>query len=567
MIGAYDLFVLLLLLLFLHRIGPILSYHCKLPQITVFLLAGILCNFLGVFTEHATRDLLPLHHAALALITFAAGAELEVTSLQQNARVVLALTACLTGAALLCVFMLGLVFISPGESGAAVDTERWLRTCVGSLLAAVVAIARSPSSAIGVVTELAADGPFTQTMLTLTMLTDVVVIVLFTAACELAELLLHPVAPPGTDEPGLGAAILRFLGVSAVHLCLSAAHGAVLTLLCLLTLRLPAAGTVLRTMLRPLALLCVGGFAFTAERILHALLHGHRVDDFIRLEPMLGCILAGFVLCNYLDVRRPFSESLKRAMPIVLTFFFLTTGMAVDLKALAHSWPAACGLCCARLVSIRFGYSCGLWLLSQDTLGSVENPLRSFAVPQAVSSPSAWLALITQAGVGLGLAEEIGDKFAPWAEGLRTNIVATIVLNQIIGPPLLRYALRQSGETGQSTTLPRDRVVEQLTRRLFATNPKAIATITAAARAAADTYGAVGFAAGGAAAAGGAPSAAEADGEKKADGSPTSTSRTSALAARARGLLRRLTDRGSDTAAPEEARNLLSPNVTIRTKE
>ena len=187
---------------------------------------------------------------------------------------------------------------------------------------------------------------------------------------------------------------------------------------------------------------------------------------------MLGCILAGFVLCNYCGARRAFGDALKISMPAVLTFFFLTTGMAIDVNALAHSWPAACGLFGARLLSIRLGYSLGVRLSPPNA-------------PPAVRANTAWLALITQAGVGLGLAEEIGDRFAPWAEGLRTNIVATIVLNQILGPPLLRYALRASGEAGRS--LPRDRLVEHLTRRLMNTTDgeKLVELIAAAATAAA----------------------------------------------------------------------------------
>ena len=64
------------------------------------------------------------------------------------------------------------------------------------MLSAVVAIARSPSSAIAVVTELQADGPFTQTMLGVTMVTDVVVILLFTAAAKLGETMLDPTLTP-----------------------------------------------------------------------------------------------------------------------------------------------------------------------------------------------------------------------------------------------------------------------------------------------------------------------------------------------------------------------------------
>ena len=93
--------------------------------------------------------------------------------------------------------------------------------------------------------------------------------------------------------------------------------------------------------------------------MLHSVLHGGPLDEFIRLEPMLGCILAGFALCNFCGVRRRFGDVLRKAMPLVLVFFFLTTGMSVELEALAHSWPAACGLFLARLVSIRTGYSIG----------------------------------------------------------------------------------------------------------------------------------------------------------------------------------------------------------------
>jgi hypothetical protein len=51
-----------------------------------------------------------------------------------------------------------------------------------------------------------------------------------------------------------------------------------------------------------------------------------------------------------------------------------------------------------------------------------------------------------------------------------------------VGPPLLTYALHASGEAGQSTTMPRDKLVEGLARRLAKANPKAVAVVAAAAR-------------------------------------------------------------------------------------
>ena len=474
MATVVEISLLVALLAMSYRAAPLLSTLTRLPTITVLLLAGIACR-VGLLGVHVAHTVLPLHQATLAMITFAAGSELDVVALRKNARVVLTLTCCLTAAALFCVFTLGLALPTlvyqyeqpaddaggedqPGDGG---DVQRWRRTWVASMLAAVVAIARSPSSAIGVVTELQADGPFTQVMLTITMVTDVVVIVLFTAVVELAE----PLLSPSSHGAPLGRVVFRFVLRSTIHLALSALHAAALIILCLFALRIPRHGRI--SLLRPLALLCVGGFAFGTERLLHTLLHGHALDDFVRLEPMLSCILAGFVLCNWCGVRRAFGDVLRRAMPATLTFFFFTTGMSINLHALAHSWPAACGLFAARLLSIRAGYALGAHLAPASSYFDVK-------------ASTAWLALITQAGVGLGLAEEIGERFAPWAEGLRTNIVATIVLNQILGPPLLRHALRTSGEAGR--LIPRDRLVEQLTRRLMVSNPKAVAAIAAAGR-------------------------------------------------------------------------------------
>ena len=72
------------------------------------------------------------------------------------------------------------------------------------------------------------------------------------------------------------------------------------------------------------------------------------------------------------------------------------------------------------------------------------------------------------------------------AFGFTSNLVGGIVLSQFLGPPLLRHALRESGEAGRS--IPSDRLVEQLTRRLVAANATAAAAISAAATAAAAQF-------------------------------------------------------------------------------
>jgi Trk K+ transport system NAD-binding subunit len=57
-----------------------------------------------------------------------------------------------------------------------------------------------------------------------------------------------------------------------------------------------------------------------------------------------------------------------------------------------------------------------------------------------------WMAFVTQAGVGLGLAKEVAVEFPGWGEEFATIIISVIVLSQIIGPPFIKWAINRVGE-------------------------------------------------------------------------------------------------------------------------
>ena len=148
---------------------------------------------------------------------------------------------------------------------------------------------------------------------------------------------------------------------------------------------------------------------------------------------MLSAIAAGFAVCNVFLQRRAFASLLERCMPFVLCFFFTTTGMHMDLPALRRTWPVALALFGARLLSLYLGCAAG----ARWAGASVE--VRDYS----------WLAFITQAGVSLGLIEQVAEKFPTWGAQLEGSLVAVIVLNQLVGPPLLKHALRATRESGQ----------------------------------------------------------------------------------------------------------------------
>jgi hypothetical protein len=58
----------------------------------------------------------------------------------------------------------------------------------------------------------------------------------------------------------------------------------------------------------------------------------------------------------------------------------------------------------------------------------------------------AWMGLVSQAGVTLGLATIVAAEFPAWGGQVRTLIVALTGLHVLVGPVLFKAALQRAGE-------------------------------------------------------------------------------------------------------------------------
>ena len=65
-----------------------------------------------------------------------------------------------------------------------------------------------------------------------------------------------------------------------------------------------------------------------------------------------------------------------------------------------------------------------------------------------------WMPYITQAGVALGLSTIIASTFPSWGYQFSTVVIAVIVINQFLGPPLFKYALGKLGEDHSKKETP-----------------------------------------------------------------------------------------------------------------
>ncbi|MBU1344764.1 MAG: cation:proton antiporter [Proteobacteria bacterium] len=401
-----------------------------LPLISGFLLTGIVAGpyVLDLITKQATLNLRFVDEIALGFIAFAAGSELYLKELKTRVKSIACVTTGLVVATFsltgLAVFFLAdfIPFMNPMPVPARIAV---------AILAGAILVARSPSSAIAVVNELRAKGPFTQTALGVTIIMDVVVIVLFAANSSVADVLLSGL------NFNFGFILFLVLEIGASIVVGILVGKMILEVLFLSFPKSIKTGFVLLT----------GYLVFVFSSELREVSHDVFFVE-ILLEPLLICMVAGFFVSNTSRFRKEFSKILYDIGPPIYIAFFTLTGASLSLDILVLTWPIAVSLFFIRGGAIFIGSFIG------GTLA--KNPLKNNIV--------SWMAFITQAGVGLGLAKEVVVQFPEWGTSFATIIISVIVLNQLIGPPLFKFAIKlmkedHSGAKGSGFEGARDAVI------------------------------------------------------------------------------------------------------------
>jgi Trk K+ transport system NAD-binding subunit/Kef-type K+ transport system membrane component KefB len=385
----------------------------KLPLITGYLFSGAVVGpfILGWLTEEQALSLRVVDHTALAFIAFAAGNELYLKEVRSRMRSITWVTTGLV----VSTFTLGLIavlqiadhisFMQPLPSA-----SRW----AVAMMAAAILVARSPSSAIAIINEMRARGPYVKTALGVTVVMDAVVILVFSTAASISQSLVAGVA----FDPWF---ILRVLLDLLMSLNIGYIAGKLLQVV---------VSAETDTRIKTALVLAIGLGAFWLSHGLRDFSH-HHLSWPITPEPLLACMIAGFIVTNFSRFREQFAHALHDVAPYIYLVFFTLVGASLALNALVKLWPIALILFTVRLSGIGIG-SAGGGLLARMK-------------PQHVRL--GWMAYVTQAGVGLGLAKDVAAEFPAFGSEFATMIIAIIVINQIVGPPLFKSAIKRTGES------------------------------------------------------------------------------------------------------------------------
>lgn len=393
-----------------RQIGVFLSRY-GLPYITGYLLVGILVGpfALEVMPEESPNVLRYIDELSLAVIAFVAGSELYLKEIQQRMRQILLNTTGVIFAALLLIGV-AIFFLAdfiPFMAGLPVTSKIAI-----AILGATILLALSPPSTIAVIQEVRAKGDFTKTVLSMTVVMDVVIIVLFAVSTAIAHLLL--------TNAELNLSFLAFLAVDLI--------GAVLSGLVVGRLLEFVLSWKVKKPIKIALILMVGMAVFVTAFWVDELKVG------IHLEPLLEAMIAGFYVTNFTSYRDEFAEILHDISPIIYVIFFTLTGIALRIDVLIASGVIALVLFGVRAAAVFIGSYAGA-LMARET-------------PQCRNL--LWMGLIAQAGIALGLAREVSVEFQEFnflGNEFATLIISVVVINQILGPLFFKYALRRVGES------------------------------------------------------------------------------------------------------------------------
>jgi Kef-type K+ transport system membrane component KefB len=388
---------------FLLLAGTLLSELLEtigLPHLSGYLLAGIIGgpHVFSLVDRHTVEELSPVNTLALSLIALAGGAELRVETLRSVARSLAWATLIQSTLVLVCMasVFLAIAGFMPFTQGLS------LKALIGvALLWGVLAVSRSPSACMGILSQTRAKGPVATFSLAFIMLSDVVVVILLATMLMLARPLITNSGAISLDDfSALGHEILS-----------SVAVGVTLGLGLAIYLRL-----VGRQLL--LVLLAIGfGLSDTFT--------------YIHVDSLLAFLAAGFVVTNLSDQGEKLLHSIEQTGSVVFVVFFATAGAHLDIPLLKQSWPVAVALCASRVLFTVFASRVSGRLAEDAPM------LKRWG----------WSSLVSQAGLSLGLSVVIAKAFPSFGDGFRSLAIAAVALNEMVGPVLFKFALDRAGET------------------------------------------------------------------------------------------------------------------------
>ena len=370
----------------------------NLPKVTLYTIFGIIIGpfILKLSVPSVIANLKFIDNFTLIIIALMAGSELDLKFMKKEIKQVLSIVFLQIIFIFIAIFLTILFFGKHLLPFIATISQSLIIKI--AIIMGLVGIAKSPLTTIAVIDETKAKGPFTEFLLGIVIIKDILMLLLF------------PI-------------IFMFLGTGS-----SAAPLSILLEIFISFLVGLLSGIIIKYYMKkinlflPLFLFILSFFIIESKGLLH-------------YDLLLVAIVTGFYMRNFTNVSEQFSKNIKSLAFFVFVVFFTINGILLDLPILKSGWISAVIL----LVIILIFNQLGIYIPAK--LNSKRDPVTSQKLIKY-----AWTAFINKSGLSIAIAIMVENLFPTIGTQLRTMIITMVIITDFIGPALFKWAIIKTGE-------------------------------------------------------------------------------------------------------------------------
>lgn len=385
--------------------GGLLARRIRFPTISGYIVTGMILSssVLGIISkEMVGGKLTVITDLALGIIAYLVGGSLNLNRLKELKKSIFWITLFEgLGAMLFTFLVVGL--LSPFLLR--LNSNFFQTYLPMAILLAAISLPTAPAATVAIIREYKAEGPLTQTLLGVVALDDALAIICYALAAGIA---------------GIFVAATKSIHWATV----------------LVNPLIEIFGALFLGLLLGFALIQVVRFARKRQEllilVLGTILLGSGLAKILHLSPLLLNMSVGFMVINRMKYSEQMFSVISDIEDVIFALFFTLAGAHFDLKVLKVAGILAVliviGRCAGKFIGARLG--------------------ANFAHAGDTVKKYLGFGLLPKAGVTLGLIFIAKDdpQFQAIGSLMVNAVLGSVIINELIAPPLTKYALFKSGE-------------------------------------------------------------------------------------------------------------------------
>ncbi|WMM25184.1 cation:proton antiporter [Tissierella sp. MB52-C2] len=387
----YYIAIIILSGIIMARVVSIL----KLPHVTGYLLAGVLIgpSIFNLVPKEVSSSLEIISEAALGFIAYSIGSEINFQQLKKVGKSLITITFFEALCPVILV-TLTMVFI-------------FKQSLAFSMVIGAIASATAPAATIMIIRQYRAKGPVVDTLLPVVAMDDGVAIVAFGIAITIAKSLMNV---------GGEFSIISAIFMPIWEIILALGIGFIIgIILCYVIPKIKGEDE----------LLCM---------VIASVFAAIGLATLLNVSTLLVCMMIGVTVSNLARNSTKALHIVNRITPPIFISFFTLAGIDLDLGVLRYAGLMGIAYVLVRVIGKIVGASIGARLTNSDKM--VQKYLG--------------FALVPQAGVAIGLSMIAQTVMPEFGSTIRTVILASTVIYELVGPVIAKTALVKAGEINLS---------------------------------------------------------------------------------------------------------------------